>query len=164
MAAMRNFLGFIAFCAFCSAQNCDYSSNDQQVTWRIQNGSMLITYQKLNARNNEWSAIAWGERMQNLKVLVFEVNNNRVSVKTGSTSGYGPPQLDNQLRGTVQNVQYTGNTLKAVVNVPLNINDINLQACQTWNFISSGPLNNGQIGYHTSPPVQIQNVCPEHCL
>lgn len=118
----------------------------------------------------------------NLNVIVFIVQNSQVTVRTGRTSGYGPPSFDNQSSVSVQMANHSGSTLNALVNVPLNFNGMNIQNCQTWNvssnikkiisyliqsmifqFVQSGPINNGNMGVHTSRPDQVNNVCASQC-
>ncbi|PIC32865.1 hypothetical protein B9Z55_013048 [Caenorhabditis nigoni] len=99
----------------------------------------------------------------NLNVIVFMVQNGQVTTRTGRTTGYGPPVFDNQNNINVSMANHSGSTLNALVSVPLNFNGMNVQNCQTWNFVQSGPINNGQMGVHTSRPDQVNNVCASQC-
>lgn len=114
---------------------------------------------------------------QNLSVIVFMVQNGQVTVRTGRTTGYMAPQFDNQSNVSVQMANVSGTTVNALISVPLNFNGMNIQNCQTWNvsdfrgattfwilqFIQTGPINNGQMGPHTTAPDQVNNVCASQC-
>ncbi|CAA21756.1 DOMON domain-containing protein [Caenorhabditis elegans] len=146
-----------------ASQTCKFSKSAVKANWKIQNGALQIQYQNNRITNNQWTAIGFGPGMSNLNVIVFIVQNSQVTVRTGRTSGYGPPSFDNQSSVSVQMANHSGSTLNALVNVPLNFNGMNIQNCQTWNFVQSGPINNGNMGVHTSRPDQVNNVCASQC-
>uniref|UniRef100_A0A1I7TQV5 DOMON domain-containing protein n=1 Tax=Caenorhabditis tropicalis TaxID=1561998 RepID=A0A1I7TQV5_9PELO len=149
---------FLALIGAASSQNnCKFSKNAVKATWKIENGALQIVYSNNRINNNQWTAIGFGPGMSNMNVIVFMVQNNQVTIRTGRTSGYGPPQFDNQSNVMSQMVNHSGSTLNALVSVPLNFNGMNVQNCQTWNFVQSGPINNGAMGIHTSRPDQVNN-------
>ncbi|CAI5448524.1 unnamed protein product [Caenorhabditis angaria] len=142
---------------------CSFSRSNIVASWKYTNNAIQISFTNRNIQNNQWTAIAFGQSMQNLSVIIFQVMNNQVTVRTGVTTGYGPPTLDSSLKASPQYVNLSGTTLNAVVNVPMSFNGMQLSSCQTWNFVESGPIQNGAIGHHTSSPFSVNNVCPTQC-
>ncbi|CAL2039696.1 hypothetical protein CAEBREN_16545 [Caenorhabditis brenneri] len=146
-----------------SSKTCKFEKSAVKATWKIENNGLQIVYQNNRINNNQWTAIGFGPGMSNQNVIIFMVQNNQVMIRTGRTTGYGPPTYDNQSNVMSQMVNYSGSTLNAVITVPLNFNGMNIQNCQTWNFVQSGPINNGNMGVHTSRPDQVNNVCASQC-
>ncbi|CAP38425.2 Protein CBG21751 [Caenorhabditis briggsae] len=99
----------------------------------------------------------WSWNVQ-LNVIVFMVQNGQITTRTGRTTGYGPPVFDNQNNINVSMANHSGSTLNALFSVPWNVRN-----CQAMNFVQSGPINNGQMGVHTSRPDQVNNVCASQC-
>ncbi|CAP38424.1 Protein CBG21752 [Caenorhabditis briggsae] len=146
-----------------ASQTCNFQKSAVKANWKIVNGALQIQYQNNRITNNQWTAVGFGPGMSNLNVIVFMVQNGQITTRTGRTTGYGPPVFDNQNNINVSMANHSGSTLNALVSVPLNFNGMNVQNCQTWNFVQSGPINNGQMGVHTSRPDQVNNVCASQC-
>uniref|UniRef100_A0A8R1IGF7 DOMON domain-containing protein n=1 Tax=Caenorhabditis japonica TaxID=281687 RepID=A0A8R1IGF7_CAEJA len=91
------------------------------------------------------------------------VRNGQFEVRTGKTTGYMAPIFDNQSNVNVQMARLSGTILNAMITVPLSFNGMNLQNCQTWNFVETGQLVNGQLAPHSSTPFQVNNVCASQC-
>ncbi|CAP29808.2 Protein CBG10380 [Caenorhabditis briggsae] len=148
-----------------NCQTCSFSKSAVNASWTVaQNGTLQISYQNNGISNNQWTAIGFGPDMYNQQVIVLMVQNNQVSIRTGSTSGHAPPTFSSQNSANLQNVNYSGTTINATTSVPLNFNGVNLGGCQTWNFVQTGPLSNGQMEPHTSRPNQVNNVCASQCV
>ncbi|CAO4373120.1 unnamed protein product [Caenorhabditis nigoni] len=146
-----------------ASQACIFQKSAVLATRRIENGALQIIYQNNRIKNNHWTAIGFGPGMSNLNVIVFMIQNGEISIRTGRTTGYGPPVFDNQSDLNVLAATHSGSILNAIVSVSLNFNGMNFQNCQTWNFVQSGPIKKGQMGVHTSRPDQFNNVCALNC-
>uniref|UniRef100_A0A8R1DKM0 DOMON domain-containing protein n=1 Tax=Caenorhabditis japonica TaxID=281687 RepID=A0A8R1DKM0_CAEJA len=146
-----------------STSTCNFSNGGVRANWKIVNRSLQIHYTNARISNNQWTAIGFGPGMQNLNVIVFLVQNGRVQVRTGKTNGYRAPTFDNRSSVNVHSSNISGTTLNVLITVPLNFNGMNLLNCQTWNFVQTGQLMNGQLSRHTTTPFRVNNVCASQC-
>ncbi|PIC32868.1 hypothetical protein B9Z55_013050 [Caenorhabditis nigoni] len=141
-----------------ASQTCNFQKSAVKANWKIVNGALQIQYQNNRITNNQWTAIGFGPGMTSLNVIVFMVQNGQITTRTGRTTGYGPPVFDNQNNMNLSMASLSGSTLNALFSVPWNV-----RICQAMNFVQSGPINNGQMGVHTSRPDQVNNTCASQC-
>ncbi|CAI2350602.1 unnamed protein product [Caenorhabditis sp. 36 PRJEB53466] len=154
----------LATVGFASSATCNYSKSAVKASWKIvDNGALQIQYQNTKISNNQWTAIGFGPGMQSQSVIVIMVQNGQITVRTGRTTGFAAPAFDSQTSVSVQTANLSGTTINVLITVPLSFNGMNLQDCQTWNFVQTGPITNGQMGAHTSVPDQVNNVCASQC-
>ncbi|CAI5437956.1 unnamed protein product [Caenorhabditis angaria] len=162
----RKIVIFLVVLNFCSTQNCTFQLSKITANWNLENSgsSLKINFTNSYLENDHWTAVAFGKSMQDLSVIIFENNNYQISVRTGITTGYGPPTLDANSQVTQSQISYSGFVLNAVVSIPTQkFNGFDLTDCQTWNFVESGPIRNGRIARHTYAPTSVDNVCPKTC-
>ncbi|CAB3410658.1 unnamed protein product [Caenorhabditis bovis] len=170
-----------AVLAASEAAKCSVKNGDMSARWQVVDGELTMEVTTKNMGNNQWSAVGFGPDMSDLEVIVFRVIDNSPSVRTGTTSGYGAPQFDATLGLSLESVDYNSNTFVARFSRPLG----SLSGCKTWNFVTDGTIEDGEIGYHNSPPhsffgaqdltnngevismgspqIRVTNVCPAEC-
>ncbi|CAI4222445.1 unnamed protein product [Auanema sp. JU1783] len=147
------------------AGQCSFENQDMSARWQVVNNELTVQFINKNIGNNQWTAIAFGENMSNLEVVLFAIQNNKASIRTGYTSGYGPPTFDNSVSVVPERVMFNSNQLSTRFTRPLGVSGprgSNLTQCMTWNFISNGSYEDGDVGYHRSSPIGVE-VCPRKC-
>ncbi|CAI2353113.1 unnamed protein product [Caenorhabditis sp. 36 PRJEB53466] len=146
-----------------SSATCSFSKDNVKSNWKVVNGALQINFENIGISNEQWTGVAFGSEMSSLSVILLLVENNQVSIRTGRTTGYSPPALDAQSVASLQTANLSGRTLNALITVPLTFNGVDLQSCQTWNFVQAGTIVGGGIGQHTSRPDQVNDVCAAQC-
>ncbi|CAI2305737.1 unnamed protein product [Caenorhabditis sp. 36 PRJEB53466] len=140
------------------AAQCSVKSGDMSARWQVADGELTIEVTTDNIGNNEWSAVGFGPDMSDLSVVVFQVKDFKPSVVTGATQGYGAPALDSSPSVTLQSLNYNSNTLVARFARPVG----SLSTCTTWNFVTKGSIEDGEIGYHNAAPHSVE-ICAAKC-
>uniref|UniRef100_A0A1I7XEY7 DOMON domain-containing protein n=1 Tax=Heterorhabditis bacteriophora TaxID=37862 RepID=A0A1I7XEY7_HETBA len=127
---------------------CSYNNGDISSRWQVVNGELTIEFINRNIGNNQWTGIGFGPGMSSLEVVLFKIQNNRPSLVTGTTGGYGPPLVDAAANVSPQMINYNRLTFSCMLSL--------------FQFVQRGPVDGDDIGYHTSTPDQIE-ICPNEC-
>ncbi|CAI5440447.1 unnamed protein product [Caenorhabditis angaria] len=145
--------------AKCSVKNGDISSR-----WQVADGELTMEVTTKNIGNNEWSAVGFGPDMSDLEVVIFEIVENEPKLVTGVTKGYSPPEIDSTPQVKLQSLNYNSNTLVARFSRPVGANSRghSLTSCGTWNFVTKGVVEDGEIGYHGAAP-HVVDICAQKC-
>ncbi|CAD6184082.1 unnamed protein product [Caenorhabditis auriculariae] len=156
----------LGFGALAQAQQCSFRSGDLSARWQVVDGDLTVEFTNKNIGNNQWTGIGFGSDMSNLEVVVVTIEDNHAKLVTGFTRGYGAPTLDSSSSVAAQSINYNSNTLVVRFSRPIgSVGDrlFSLEDCTTWNFVTDGDFQGGEIGYHNTPPTSV-DVCANNSL
>ncbi|KAK6012532.1 DOMON domain protein [Ostertagia ostertagi] len=126
--------------------------------------TITVEFSNDNIDNEHWAGIAFGETMHDLEIVVAKIHENRTSLATGFTYGYGWVALDPMPVVQELLLSYKSKRLRFVFSRPLGKHgprEHSLEGCQTWNFMKEGDIVAGHVFQHSKPlPVK---VCPKKC-
>ncbi|KJH47511.1 DOMON domain protein [Dictyocaulus viviparus] len=157
-------LYLFAFCLMVvsvATQQCSFNDDDISARWQVSGDELTIEFVNKQIANNKWTGIGFGPSMENLEVVVVKIEDNKPSLVTGFTSGYGPPSLDSNANVVSSLLQFNSNQLTFRFTRPLNSNGArkhSLEECQKWNFVKEGEVENGEIGSHSASPSSISFI------
>ncbi|VDL73857.1 unnamed protein product [Nippostrongylus brasiliensis] len=160
--------------------DCTYKGGDVSARWQVKDNELTVEFVNKKIGNNQWTGIGFGPGMEDLEVVLVKIEDNKPTMVTGSTSGYGPPTLDSKANVAPQLLTYSlrhtpislkktllssANQLTMRFSRPLGSNgerNHSLEECQKWNFVKEGSLEDGEFKPHTTTPEQVE-VCPKEC-
>ncbi|VDO71158.1 unnamed protein product [Haemonchus placei] len=149
-----------AWAAECSISNEDVSAEIEAV-----GDDVKVTFINPKIATGKWTAIAFGDKMKDLEVVIVKVEESPKAV-TGFTKQYGPPTLDEEASVKTEQLTFKNGNLTFQFTRPLGKNgprEHSLEGCQTWNFVKEGPLEKGAIKGHKGSKIHKIEVCPGNC-
>nr|CDJ84126.1 DOMON domain containing protein [Haemonchus contortus] len=146
---------------------CVYTHpNGYSLRWLVLGENVLFKLENSNVSANEYTGVGFGEATGNdMDRIIVQLNNSGVSVfELSSHPVDSPPQSCNEGSLITLDRRYKNRKIQADFSRPIITNSSNLNACQTWSFITA-PTKIADGTYYVnstnSNSLQVCNVAEE---